>query len=655
MGLFERFPYTNFHELNAAWIIEELTKLKTTIEQFVSINALKYADPIQWSIIRQYEKNTIVIDPLTGTAYISVQPVPAGVAITNTDYWTVVFDLGSFVVRAAKNFTDKWEDETTLTATFPSSVNDWIIWGDTLYRVLSPIVAGDQYVIGSNIEHFTIENVTGHIQDLDTTDKSNLVAAINELVQALIDEATRVNDITGSLDDLNTTDQSNLVAAINEVLQTIIDTAGNLDSLNTSDKSNLVAAINELLSNIGDLTLLNTTDKSSAVNAINEVVDDISNMDARKLNFVMGDISITRYDYGDYVIDVLKLSHKNQDDSDNQPFCKGEYNLEGMEIFSEGTKLCVNAGFYDSAYKMQGNTISNGSVITGNPISSPAVCYLGIKDADGDLAYYDQTTPMADILADGCSNAALAWCPLIENHALSPNILNISQTSQQNIGVDDDLNYYIVTTSYYCPLDIPSVAAWILSNYPEIKTAFAIDSGGSAQTRVYNIMTNANSDLNRQYGRKIPSAICFPIGNEKNDITSVLDVMRISKENTMPMVIYNSGSHTQIGTKVQMSFFNSYQVGNIFFGCGVVELEDGYDGSWVRLTTLENYLPSPDRHSYFPLICHYSVTNNGRMDINPSSDEMNIKPTIEIKGPANSSGSSRLYDVNIIYAVKQMR
>ena len=47
MGLFERFPYTNFHELNATWIIEELVKLKTTIEQFVSINALKYADPIQ--------------------------------------------------------------------------------------------------------------------------------------------------------------------------------------------------------------------------------------------------------------------------------------------------------------------------------------------------------------------------------------------------------------------------------------------------------------------------------------------------------------------------------------------------------------------------------------------------------------------------------
>ena len=611
MGLFDQFPYTNFHELNLMWILEALKEIQTTTEQFVALNSLKYADPIQWNIVKQYEKNTIVIDPQTGTAYISVQPVPTGVALTNEDYWTVVFDLGSFVTRAAKNFTTRYEADTTLTATFNTEAGQWLVWGDTLYKAARDIIAGDQYTVDSNIIRITAEEIKdeiyttfngmiGDLADLNTTDHSNLVAAINEVVQALSNETTRVDNITGSLDDLDTTDKSNLVAAINEV---------------------------------------------------DSKADDL---DEEKLSFIIGDVSIIRHDYGNYVIEVLKLAHDNQDGSKNIPYCKGKYDLEGMEVFSEGTKLAINAGFYDAANKMQGNTISNGSVITGNVISSPAVCYLGFDD-NGDFHYYDQTTPMADIIADGCDNAILAWCPLIENHALSPNILSISQTSQQNIGVDDDLNYYIITTSYYCPLDIQGVANWILANYPEIKTCFAVDSGGSAQTRVYNIMTNTNSDLNRQYGRQIPSAICFPITSEQNDITSILNIIRETKENVMPQVIYNSGSHTQIGTKVQMSFFNSYQVGNIFFGSGVVELEDGYDGSWVRLTVLENYLPSPDRHSYFPLICHYNVTNNGRMDINPSSDEMNIKPTIEVKGPANSSGSSRLYDVTIIYAVKQMR
>lgn len=252
MGIFDNFPYTNFHELNLEWILNMLQQIDKTMSEFVAINALKYADPIQWSIIRQYEKNTIVIDPLSGTAYISVQPVPAGVIITNTDYWSVVFDLGAFVVRASKNFAAKYEDATTLTATFPSSVNDWLIWGDVLYKVISPIVAGDQYVVDSNIKHFTMEDLVGHLEDLTTTDKSNVVAAINEVLQKLITTA-------GDLEDLNTTDKSNLVAAINEVLLTLTQTATDL-----SDKIDTLNYINvDSFGAVGD----GLTDDSAAINA----------------------------------------------------------------------------------------------------------------------------------------------------------------------------------------------------------------------------------------------------------------------------------------------------------------------------------------------------------------------------------------------------
>ena len=209
MGLFDHFPYTNFHELNLDWILMMLQKIDKTMDEFVAINALKYADPIQWNITNQYEKNTIVIDPLTGSAYISVQPVPTGVSLANTDYWTIVFDLGMFVVRAAKNLATVYEADTTTTATVSIAANTWLIWGDTLYKALVNITAGDTYVDGSNIQHFTIEDVIGHLEDLNTTDKSNLVAAINEVLQTL-------TDTCGDLDNLTTTDKSNLVAAINE-------------------------------------------------------------------------------------------------------------------------------------------------------------------------------------------------------------------------------------------------------------------------------------------------------------------------------------------------------------------------------------------------------------------------------------------------------
>ena len=184
MGLFDNFPYTNFHELNLDWILRALREIEATIDQFVAINALKYANPIQWDITRQYENNTIVIDPQTGTAYISTAPVPVGVALSNTDYWRVVFDLQQFVTRANNNFTLRVEEATTLTATFATNAGQWLVWGGHLYEALVNIIAGDQYVIDSNIKRITVEDVTGDLVDLNTAIKSNLVAAINSEIAA---------------------------------------------------------------------------------------------------------------------------------------------------------------------------------------------------------------------------------------------------------------------------------------------------------------------------------------------------------------------------------------------------------------------------------------------------------------------------------------
>lgn len=294
---FNEYPYTDFHELNLSWVIKQLRTFATTLEQFVSINALKYADPIQWDITKQYEKNTIVIDPLSGTAYISVAPVPVGVALTNPDYWTVVFNLEQFVTKANGNFTFNVEEQSTTTATFNTPENGWVVWGGDLYKANTNIIAGDQYVVDSNISRICVEMITGHLEDLTTTAKDNLVEAINETLQTIsdivgdlsdlattdkssvVDAINEViqtfSDIIGSLSDLTTTDKTSIVNSINEVLQTLSSVAGDLSDLNTSDKTSLVNAINEVIQTyadiIGELSDLNTTDKSSVVNAINEV------------------------------------------------------------------------------------------------------------------------------------------------------------------------------------------------------------------------------------------------------------------------------------------------------------------------------------------------------------------------------------------------
>ena len=97
MAFYDKFPYTNFQEINLDVLIRKMLQLESAFDSVIQNAALKYANPIQWSITTQYQANTVVIDPATGIAYLSTQPVPVNVLITNTDYWTPIFDLSQII------------------------------------------------------------------------------------------------------------------------------------------------------------------------------------------------------------------------------------------------------------------------------------------------------------------------------------------------------------------------------------------------------------------------------------------------------------------------------------------------------------------------------------------------------------------------------
>lgn len=156
--MFPKYPYLDLSDRNLDFLTKAIREMENEVKNFVTLNAVKYANPIQWSINRQYEKNTIVIDPLTGTAFISVQPVPSGVALTRTQYWTPVFDLSQFVTKAASNFANTYERDITTTATMPTGAGDWVVWDSTLYVALTSIHAGDAYVVNGNIKRMTVED-----------------------------------------------------------------------------------------------------------------------------------------------------------------------------------------------------------------------------------------------------------------------------------------------------------------------------------------------------------------------------------------------------------------------------------------------------------------------------------------------------------------
>lgn len=156
MGLFERFPYTNFHELNADWLLKQMKELIAAMENFKATESLKFADPIIWDITTQYQKSTIVLDP-TGNAYLSVKTVPAGVQLNNDEYWLEIFNFTDYTRTANKNLTANVETNTTR-ATAAYNVDDWLIWEDVLYKVTAAIAIDDALVVGTNLIHFTVED-----------------------------------------------------------------------------------------------------------------------------------------------------------------------------------------------------------------------------------------------------------------------------------------------------------------------------------------------------------------------------------------------------------------------------------------------------------------------------------------------------------------
>ena len=141
-------PYTNFHDLNLDWIMEVLNEFNTKLTDFVSLATIKYANPIQWNITSQYESNTVVVDS-NGNAYLSVRPVPSGVSLDRTEFWTKIGNFDELWADVKKAITPNDEGHSS-TATAARAVND-LVWVDgALVRITRAMNAGDAYVTGSN-------------------------------------------------------------------------------------------------------------------------------------------------------------------------------------------------------------------------------------------------------------------------------------------------------------------------------------------------------------------------------------------------------------------------------------------------------------------------------------------------------------------------
>ena len=235
---FHAYPYTDVHELNLDWILAQIKAINSTLSNFIVMNTIKYADPFQWSITTQYESNTIVMEPNTGVAYISVQPVPAGISISNTDFWTAVFDLSHLFGNFNDNITFH-NEYLNIVSAHVYAADDWLIWKNELYLVTAAISLGDALQPGTNIQRKTVEEL---VDDIKTALESSITALSDAVNDNTADITAIKNELAGyvkvfdSITDLEAADLATgekAVTVMNSVpvSYTIASSAGASDSI----------------------------------------------------------------------------------------------------------------------------------------------------------------------------------------------------------------------------------------------------------------------------------------------------------------------------------------------------------------------------------------------------------------------------------------
>lgn len=144
----------HMYQYDIGWLLDKILSFETELNTAIDLKTIHYADPIQWDITTQYSPNTVVVDPKTGTAYMSKVPVPAGVLLTNTDYWVVIFNYQRVYDKIMSGVA--FNDKDNLNASKDLLVNDLVWYGGDLYRATRAIPQGTTYIPGTNLTPTTI-------------------------------------------------------------------------------------------------------------------------------------------------------------------------------------------------------------------------------------------------------------------------------------------------------------------------------------------------------------------------------------------------------------------------------------------------------------------------------------------------------------------
>lgn len=86
---YNKYPYTDFHELNLDWVIEQIKKNEDKIDNFTYFNKITLRGI--WAIDQSYPIWSVVTNS-HHDGYLAIANVPYGVELTDTNYWLKIYD-----------------------------------------------------------------------------------------------------------------------------------------------------------------------------------------------------------------------------------------------------------------------------------------------------------------------------------------------------------------------------------------------------------------------------------------------------------------------------------------------------------------------------------------------------------------------------------
>ena len=441
-----RWPYTNFHELNLDWILETLKKQDAAIATFISLNSITYANPLQWDITRQYPKNQVVLDT-NGDGYLSVQPVPVGVEIDNTDYWTKI-----------GNFSELWStvklaitaaDEGLKTTASADRASGDLVWlNNTLYVCTTAITRGTEYGT-NNTAKTTIDARLANLAQAVKTLQDN-IADVNSALGNKIDKST-----TG---DLAQTVSGDFGIHAKTFAVTLNDAAGDRAALKIYGNSNTPVDIGS----DGGTFLHGLTKTSQIINKYNDNFDWWPLADyygkVHKVALIRDGANFDTF--GNSPVDIRTLQTLKMDGTDDITATLNTYTKQfplfiPVGIYKISAPVQLKHSLYGASASRDPARGSSDTILqyTGNPTAFGSLGVLTVSgnDVDGNVVIAN-----LDIICNGMIGGIVYTTDVYTDNYIA----NVSISGVKSYGVY--LQPSTSTLSRYCYMD--NVTVWGFSD-----------------------------------------------------------------------------------------------------------------------------------------------------------------------------------------------